>query len=298
MAVQSDETMAVMFADVCDSTRLYQVLGDAAAHALTERCVGQIIEATERYSGTVVKTMGDGALSTFPSADTAYCAAAHIQEALRGTEPKVRIGFTIGPVIVTPGDVFGATVNLASRLAALASPGEVLMTRACVDALHPAYRPNTQRLDSAVVKGGIDAVEIYRTLGDPENVTVAAGQLDGASGKRRGILILTHRGRQLRLDTGSAPVLMGRDGGCGLVINSDWASRRHATLEIMNGRFTLTDHSTNGTFCLDESQRLLVLKREPTYLLTSGLISLGIAPAEDPDNVIRYRCGTIEGEAG
>ena len=172
------------------------------------------------------------------------------------------------------------------------------MTRACVDALHPAYRPNTQRLDSAVVKGGIDAVEIYRTLGDPENVTVAAGQLDGASGKRRGILILTHRGRQLRLDTGSAPVLMGRDGGCGLVINSDWASRRHATLEIMNGRFTLTDHSTNGTFCLDESQRLLVLKREPTYLLTSGLISLGIAPAEDPDNVIRYRCGTIEGEAG
>jgi class 3 adenylate cyclase len=294
VAVRSGESMAVMFADVCDSTRLYQVLGDAAAHALTNRCVRQIIDATERYSGMVVKTMGDGALSTFPSADAAYCAAAHIQEALRGTEPRVRIGFTIGPVIVTADDVFGATVNLASRLAALASPGEVLMTRACVDALHPAYRPNTQRLDKAVVKGGIDAVEIYRTLGDPENVTVTAFQVDGSAGKRRGILILTHRGRQLRLDTDSAPVLIGRDAGCGLIVNSDWASRRHATLEILNGRFTLTDHSTNGTFCVDDSQQLMMLKREATYLLTSGLISLGISPAEDPDNVIRYRYGTID----
>ena len=292
MEIRTEEMMAVMFADVCDSTRLYEVLGDVAALALTGNCVRQIIATTGHYGGTVVKTMGDGALCTFASSDDAYCTAVHVQEALRGARLKVRIGFHIGPVIVTDDDVFGATVNLASRLAAMASPGEVLMSRSCIDALHAAYRSNTQRLNSAVMKGSVDAVEIYRTLGDPENVTVAVGQFRHTLEKRVGILTLTYRDWQSTVDETTSPMLMGRDAGCGLIVQSDCASRRHATLEIQNSRFTLTDHSTNGTFCLDDNQRLQVLKRQATYLLTSGIISLGIDPAEDQENLIRYRFGT------
>lgn len=291
MEIRTEETMAVMFADVCDSTRLYEVLGDAAALALTGDCIRQIIKATGQYGGTVVKTMGDGALCTFASSDDAYCTALHIQEALHGASLKVKIGFHIGPVIMTDHDVFGATVNLASRLAALASPGEILMSRSCVDTLHAAYRSNTQRLKSAVMKGSTDAVEIYRTLGDPENVTVAVGQFRHTLEKRVGILTLTYRGEQSTLGETSGPMLIGRDAGCGLIIQSDWASRRHATLEIQNSRFTLTDHSTNGTFCLDDNQRLQVLKRQATYLLTSGIISLGVDPTADQGNLIHYRFG-------
>jgi adenylate cyclase len=292
MEIRTEETMAVLFADVCDSTRLYEVLGDAAALALTGDCIRRIIDATGHYGGTVVKTMGDGALCTFASSDDAYCTAVHVQEALRGASLKVRIGFHIGPVIVTDDDVFGATVNLASRLAAMASPGEVLMSRSCADALHPAYRSNTQRVKSAFMKGSVDAVEIYRTLGDPENVTIAVGQLRHTLEKRVGILTLTYRDWQSTLDETTGPMLIGRDPGCGLIVQSDWASRRHATLEIQNSRFTLTDHSTNGTFCLDDAQRLQVLKRQATYLLTSGIISLGIDPSADQSNLISYQFGT------
>ena len=81
MEIRTEETMAVMFADVCDSTRLYEVLGDAAALALTGECIRQIIETSGRYGGKVVKTMGDGALCTFASSDDAYCTAVHVQEA-------------------------------------------------------------------------------------------------------------------------------------------------------------------------------------------------------------------------
>jgi adenylate cyclase len=59
MEIRTEDAMAVMFADVCDSTRLYQVLGDAAALALTGECIRQITETAGRYGGTVVKTMGD-----------------------------------------------------------------------------------------------------------------------------------------------------------------------------------------------------------------------------------------------
>jgi adenylate cyclase len=292
MEIRTEETMAVLFADVCDSTRLYEVLGDAAALALTGECIRQIIATSGRYGGKVVKTMGDGALFTFASSDDAYCTAVHVQESMRGADLKVRIGFHAGPVIVTDDDVFGATVNMASRLAALASPGEVLMSRSCVNALHPAYRSNTQRLNSAVVKGSADAVEIYRTLGDPENITVAVGQFQHTLEKRVGLLTLTYHGLQSTLEGGSGSLLLGRDAGCGLIVNSDWASRRHATVEVQNSRFTLTDHSTNGTYCLDDNQRLQVLKRQATYLLTSGVISLGIDPTQNQDNLIRYQFAT------
>jgi hypothetical protein len=63
-------------------------------------------------------------------------------------------------------------------------------------------------------------------------------------------------------------------------------------VEIQNSRFTLTDHSTNGTYCLDDNQRLQVLKRQATYLLTSGVISLGIDPTQNQDNLIRYQFAT------
>ena len=56
MEIRTEETMAVMFADVCDSTRLYEVLGDAAALALTGECIRQIIGIAGRYGGKLVKT--------------------------------------------------------------------------------------------------------------------------------------------------------------------------------------------------------------------------------------------------
>ena len=235
--------------------------------------------------------MGDGALCTFASSDDAYCTARPYPGIARGASLKVRIGFHIGPVIMTDDDVFGATVNLASRLAAMASPGEILMSRSCVDTLHPAYRSNTQRLNSAVMKGSVDAVEIYRTLGDPENITVAVGSF-GTPWKRVGILTLTYRGSNPTWTRPPVPCSLAAIPDAVWWCNSDWASRRHATLEIQNSRFTLTDHSTNGTFCLDHSQRLQVLKRQATYLLTIGIISLGVDPtARDQGNLIHYRFG-------
>ena len=58
MEIRTEETMAVMFADVCDSTRLYEVLGDAAALALTAECIRQIIETSGRYGGSVGESGG------------------------------------------------------------------------------------------------------------------------------------------------------------------------------------------------------------------------------------------------
>jgi adenylate cyclase len=285
------QTLAVLFADICDSTRLYHELGDAVAHRLAAQCLKLIAEATTRCGGTVVKTIGDGAMSTFLTADEAYRAATRIQEGLRGSRLKIKIGFHIGPVIVADNDVFGDTVNLAARMLARSGPGEILMTRACVDVLQPHHRTAVRLLDTTMVKGRPEEVEIHGVIGDLENMTITADQLAALTGDtgRATAVVLTYRSNNIRLEPTGAPALIGRDAGCRLVIRSECASRRHATIDVQRNRFVLTDHSTNGTFIVDQSGNRQFLKREAVHLAGKGVISVGIAPDRNPDDLIHYR---------
>jgi class 3 adenylate cyclase len=283
----SEEVLAVLFADLCDSTRLYHDLGDSAAHALAAQCLTLIGDVTARTGGTVVKTIGDGAMTTFPTADLAYQAAMEIQDALRGGHLRIKIGFHVGPVLVTDGDVFGDTVNLAARVLARSGPGEILLTGACVETIRPDYKANVTLLDTTPVKGRPEPIEIYRVMGDEENVTIIVPSTRIV--ERRKAVLFDYRGKEVRLDTRSGPLLMGRDAGCTLVVPSEWASRRHATIDVERDRFVLTDHSSNGTYVVEEGGTPQFVKREGVPLSGKGVISLGIVPEQNPEDVVRYR---------
>ena len=284
-----EENLAVLFADLCDSTRLYHDLGDTAAHALAAQCLTLIGDVTARVGGTVVKTIGDGAMTTFPTADKAYQAAMEIQDALRGGRLRIKIGFHVGPVLIADGDVFGDTVNLAARVLARSGPGEILLTGACVETIRPEFRANVALLDTTPVKGRPDPIEIYRVVGseDEENVTVIVAPTRLV--ERRKAVIFVYRGAEVRLDTRGGPLLMGRDAGCKLVVPSEWASRRHATIDVERDRFVLTDHSSNGTYVVEEGGTQQFVKREGVPLAGKGVISLGVLPDQNPEDLIHYR---------
>ena len=113
---------AVLFADVAGSTALYEVLGDERAFALVENCLQTMSACTTEVHGRVVKTIGDAVMSVFKDADDAAAAAAEMQFRVDKLGPAVgvrlgvRVGFHFGPVVERDNDVFGDTVNLASRL--------------------------------------------------------------------------------------------------------------------------------------------------------------------------------------
>ena len=71
-----DIELAILFADVVGSTRLYEHLGDLRARDMVSICIDVMCSATEQRRGTVIKTMGDEVMATFPSADEALNAAA------------------------------------------------------------------------------------------------------------------------------------------------------------------------------------------------------------------------------
>ena len=72
--------VAVLFADVVGSTRLYERMGDQRARDMVGTCIEVMRGATEEHGGTVVKTMGDEVMATFPSPDQALNAAAQMQK--------------------------------------------------------------------------------------------------------------------------------------------------------------------------------------------------------------------------
>src|ERR687892_668949 len=105
--------LAILFADVCDSTAIYESIGDASAHALINRLFGQLTRSVQANGGTVVKTLGDGMVCRFDQADAAFRAACDMQsravaaEAGQDTKLTIKVGFTWGPVVTASGDVFG-----------------------------------------------------------------------------------------------------------------------------------------------------------------------------------------------
>lgn len=280
--------LAVMFTDICDSASVYRTLGDAEAHKLSARCMRLVVESARRYGGRLIKTIGDGAMMTFENARDAYRAALAIQLAPQDDRFRVKIGLHYGPVIETNGDVFGDTVNVAARLLARAAANEILMTRECVDNLRPEQRATVRLLDTTSVKGRPEWGEIYRALGNTADATTVVPS--SASAAATAALLLKYKDEVVRLDPSEGPLLIGRDPTCRLVVDTAWASRRHATIDLQRGQFVLTDHSANGTYVVGDDGPEQHVNREVHHLARRGTISIGIGGEENPEDLIRYRC--------
>ena len=75
-----DLEVAIVFADVVGSTQLYENFGDNKASETVHACLEVMKDATYQYNGTVIKTIGDEVMSTFPTVDDAMGAAVMMQQ--------------------------------------------------------------------------------------------------------------------------------------------------------------------------------------------------------------------------
>jgi len=167
-----DIELAILFADVVGSTRLYELMGDLRARDMVAICIEVMRSATEQHQGTVIKTMGDEVMATFPSADEALNAAAQMQQQISthaqlkvdGQPVAIRIGCHYGPVMLENRDVFGATVHTANRMTSQAKATQIITTAATVERLSPEWRASCRQIDIATLKGQGSEVTLYEVL--------------------------------------------------------------------------------------------------------------------------------------
>lgn len=152
---------AMCFLDLTGFTQLTQELGDAAAAERVERLNRIVQRISVQHGGRPVKWLGDGVMFHFPEPASGVKAALEMVAALADAElPRAHVGLHAGPVVRQEGDYYGQTVNLAARIGEYARPGEVLVSRAVVDASNGAEL-SFEEIGAVQLKGISGLVELY-----------------------------------------------------------------------------------------------------------------------------------------
>jgi class 3 adenylate cyclase len=289
-------TLAVMFADISDSTSLYQKLGDAAARNIVNACLKVINGVLARYKGRLVKTIGDEVMCVFPDADLAVLAASDMQAQISATKPgnypvSIHVGLHYGPVLVEENDVFGDTVNVAAYLRAAATAEQILTTDAVERCLTAALKTCVRPIFNAVLKGSEQESTVYQVLWrtDRTDLTEVNLQPNKMIPGDTGALLITLDEERVRVDQWRTGIVIGRSKDCDLVVTDNFASRRHLSIKLVRTHFYLFDHSINGTFVtLGSGEEVHVLRRE-LLLDGSGEIYVGRSRVERPSGVITFK---------
>jgi class 3 adenylate cyclase len=116
-----------------------------------------------RHGGRLVKILGDGVMLHFPDATAAVRSTLEVRSSVAdGALPPVHAGVNAGPVLRRDGDYFGSVVNVSSRLADHAAPGEILVTREVVDAWLGGADVAFDDIGPASLKNVPHPVEVFR----------------------------------------------------------------------------------------------------------------------------------------
>jgi class 3 adenylate cyclase len=284
-AMGRDLEVAILFADVVGSTQLYEQLGDAKAREMVGRCLEIMREATEANHGSVIKTMGDEIMSTFPTADEAMNAAKRMQERIStdaslvhdGVHVAIRIGCHFGAVVQEQRDIFGSAVHTANRMTSQAKAKQIITTLSTVERLSPEWQATARQIDVATVRGKADEVVLYEVIWQPEEATSMLPTVAWSSskGKRTRRLSLRCQGQEVTVGEGRKSVTLGRAEDNDIVVKGNLISRVHARVEASRDRFTLIDESTNGTFVQTSEGEEIFVRRDNTLLSGTGVIGLG-----------------------
>ncbi len=285
--------LAILFADIAGSTRLYERLGDGRARAVIARAVGIMADVTRQHAGRVVKTIGDEVMSLFDTADLAAAAAADMQDAIsnEGTQADytlaIRVGFHLGPVLMEDADVFGDAVNVAAYVSKQAKPGQILTSGSTRQVMSERWQPETRPVARIEVKGKRTQIDLYELIWQADDMTMlrAPPQRGQDAGSR---LVLLNGTRRIEVGTLCPAFTVGRDERNDVVIPDSIVSRHHARIEYRNGRFVLTDQSANGTFITPAGGTPAFVHRDSVIVSGKGLIGLGAQPEPNLHTTIQY----------
>ena len=133
-AIESDRVLAtVLFTDIVNSTKRAETIGDRAWHDVLDRHNALVRREISRHRGHEVRTMGDGFLATFDGPARSIRCALAINEGVEALGLQVRAGLHTGEVEIADNDLSGIAVHIASRVATMAKPGQVLVSNTVRD---------------------------------------------------------------------------------------------------------------------------------------------------------------------
>jgi len=294
-----NENVVVLFANISDSARIYERLGDADATDLIKSCLTRMQQVTQDQMGDVINTIRDKMNCIFWDAVSAVSAAksmnesidAYILEETDGQIPvNLHIGIHAGSVQMEGNKIFGDTVNLVTKVTQTAKPREILMTEVVFNDLDDRLKPSAQQTSTVSIKGSETPLKIYEYVWEDFDTTLALDR-DKLSQLRQAqhiSLELKTQDKTYEITQENPRLYVGRQSQNEIVIPTKSASRFHAFIELREGQIVLADNSSNGTFVYPKDAEPYHVKQQETYLEGSGTLCLGEDSGADAPHAIHY----------
>ena len=165
---------AILAADIAGYTRLMGADEEGTVARVTAQHQGVIAPIIDRHHGRIVKTMGDGFLAVFDSPLDAVRSAVAVQTATAEQDAALpdeqrlrhRIEINVGDVIIAANDIYGDSVNIATRLQQIAEPGGICISGGVHDLVRNRIVRDYRSLGDERLKNIADPVRVYQVLPD------------------------------------------------------------------------------------------------------------------------------------
>lgn len=297
---KSLKKLAVLFADISGSTRLYEQHGDAIARADMAACIELLDDAAAGLSGETLKTIGDEIMVAFADPVKAALAATEMQASLRTAGEDgafkmgilhIKVGWHFGKVAWRGKDVIGECPVTAQQIINMSKADEILTSKQVVDAIPELLFPEIHPIETVPAEAWDGDLEIYKMpweqSGDETQIS-SKPRMQAVNSEF--FLDLIYAGKKTRVDTGHATCAIGRGKHAHLQLNGKLTSRQHAEINFRQGRFNLRDESTNGTYVVQSDGERRHLRREEGVITGKGTLGFGNWPEEDPGGAVSFVC--------
>jgi len=297
--------LAILYADVSGSTRIYEKYGDVVARSTIKICLEILIDVTDQHDGHLVKTIGDEVMCAFANPVKAALAAADMHEALQLAssqgrfavgEIHVKIGWHYGEIHHRGHEIIGEAPVVAQQVIRLAKADEILTSEQSLNELPEEIRNRSHIVDCLEAEGYAGKLNVYTVAWeedeeDKKQITHFVAPKPGVDDvTTSNVLLLEYQGRTVRLDTDHTRSRVGRGQDNELCVTGKFTSRLHAEIIFRHGSYYLRDMSTNGTFIVLDDGHSFRAHREEIILTRHGTICFGGLPEVDPASAVHFKC--------
>ena len=278
-------------ANVCDSARLRERLGETEASHAIERCIRRMERSIAGHHGQLVSATAGELRASFDAAEQACQAAVDMQKRVATLPPvsgiklPIRIGLHCLPGSTADQVQVAAALRTAAQVAALAANDQILSSVALIEELPrqtSIYSPQQPGIDLIDHDGGSLklAAIAWRSHDEPLPGSWQAKPEDALAITERSALTVRYRDRTFVVDAQSASLTIGRDPANQLVIGDRKVSRSHGLIERRHQGYFYVDRSSNGSQVRHAEHAALSLRRQEIELRGSGRIYFG-GPADE-----------------
>jgi adenylate cyclase len=299
---RSAAKLAVLYADVCGSTALYEKFGDTIARADMAKSLEILADVATGLGGEAIKTIGDEIMCAFEDPVKAALAAGEMQAAMNKASEmqqfkmgtiQIKIGWHFGSVGWRDDDLIGEAPVAAQQVIGLANADEILTSKQSIDALPQAMFPQVHPIETIEAEAWDGQLEVYRfpweqTGEETQFAPPSSEQLRAQT--QTAEMILVHGAAQFRVGPAQIRCRIGRGEDTDLLVNGKLTSRQHVEIIYRNGRFSVRDESVNGTVIVRDNGEVKTLRREEGAISGSGRLGFGSSPDADPSCVVQFKC--------